>query len=147
VLYELGLPMSAVPLSMRPSAVALPPPSPRRMLTKFFIDRIESFIAQEKEPVRQVIIDARAILSIDITATEQLAEYVAKLHDRGIEFMMAKAHLPLRITVASLGGVLDGCWRFSHVADAIAAFRSVPPKTIDPTDKGPIVSNSSIPSS
>ena len=62
---------------------------------RFFIDRIESFIAQEKEPVRQVIVDARAIPSIDITATEQLAEYVAKLHDRGIEFIVAKAHLLL----------------------------------------------------
>jgi SulP family sulfate permease len=114
---------------------------------RFFIDRIESFIAQEKEPVRQVIVDARAIPSIDITATEQLAEYVAKLHDRGIEFIVAKAHLPLRATIASLGGLLDGCWRFSQLADAVAAFKSVPLKTIEPTDKDPIVSNSSIPSS
>jgi len=38
----LGLPISAVPLSIRPSAVALPPPSnPRRMLIKFFIEPIE----------------------------------------------------------------------------------------------------------
>ncbi len=37
-----GLPISAVPLSIRPSAVALPPPSSRlRMLMKFFIEPIE----------------------------------------------------------------------------------------------------------
>jgi hypothetical protein len=40
--HRLGLPISAVPLSIRPSAVALPPPTnPRRMLIKFFIEPVE----------------------------------------------------------------------------------------------------------
>jgi sulfate permease, SulP family len=91
---------------------------------RFFIERIEWFIAQEKQPVRQVIVDARAIPSIDITATEQLGQYVARLHEREIEFIVAKAHLPLRETVASIGGVLGESLRFSHVADAIAAFKT-----------------------
>jgi len=90
---------------------------------RFFIERVEWFIAQEKEPVREVILDARAIPSIDITATEQLGEFVTKLHDRGIEFVVAKAHLPLRETVAAIGGVLDNCCQFGHVGDAVAAFK------------------------
>ena len=35
---------------------------------RFFIERLESFIAEEQQPVRQVIVDARAIPSVDITA-------------------------------------------------------------------------------
>jgi MFS superfamily sulfate permease-like transporter len=91
---------------------------------RFFTERIESFIAHEEEPVRQVILDARAIPSIDITATEQLSEFVGKLRDRGVEFVVAKAHLPLREAIATTGGALDGCCRFSQLADAVAAFQS-----------------------
>jgi SulP family sulfate permease len=88
---------------------------------RFFIERIESFIAHEEHPVRQVILDARAIPSIDITATEQLHEFVARLHQRGIEFVVAKAHLPLREAIAAIGGSLEGC-RFGQLADAVAAY-------------------------
>jgi SulP family sulfate permease len=91
---------------------------------RFFIERIELFIAHEEEPVRQVILDARAIPSIDITATEALGEFVGKLRDRGIGFVVAKAHLPLREAIATTGGALDGCCRFSQFADAVAAFQS-----------------------
>jgi sulfate permease, SulP family len=91
---------------------------------RYFIERIEWFISQEKEPVREVIVDARAIPSIDITATEQLAEYVAKLHDHGIEFIMAKAHLPLRERMASLGETLAKSFRFGHIGDALKAFQN-----------------------
>jgi SulP family sulfate permease len=96
---------------------------------RFFIDRIEWFITHEKEPVHEVIVDARAIPSIDITATEQLGEFVNRLHNRGIEFVVAKAHLPLRETVASIGSVLESCCRFSHVADAVEAFKSESPRS------------------
>jgi 2',3'-cyclic-nucleotide 2'-phosphodiesterase (5'-nucleotidase family) len=33
-----------------------------------------------------------------VTATEQLSDYVAKLRERGVELVVAKAHLPLRQT-------------------------------------------------
>jgi SulP family sulfate permease len=90
---------------------------------RFFIERIEWFISQEQEPVRQVIIDARAIPSIDITAAEQLREFIARLRERGIEFVVAKAHLPLRQTLESIGGLLNANWRFSQLADAVDAFQ------------------------
>src|SRR6185312_17317505 len=71
---------------------------------RFFIERIERFIAQEHDPVRQVILDARAIPSIDITAAEQVREFVARLRSRGISFVVAKAHLPLRDAVSAVSG-------------------------------------------
>lgn len=91
---------------------------------RHFIERIEWFIAHETTPVQQVIVDARAIPSIDITAAEQLRDYIDRLHKRGIEFVVAKAHLPLRQTVTAIHGPLPDRWRFNQLADAVAAFQS-----------------------
>jgi SulP family sulfate permease len=91
---------------------------------RFFIERIEWFISQEQTPVRQLILDARAIPNIDITAAEQLSHYMGRLRARGIEVVVVKAHLPLRETVSAIGGLLDGCWRYSQLADAVAAFKN-----------------------
>src|SRR5580765_6447780 len=95
---------------------------------RFFSDRIERFIAQEQHPVRQVILDARAIPSIDITAAEHLRDYVTRLRARGIQFVVAKAHLPLRETLAAVAGrALDGHKFFSQLADAVATFEDPSP--------------------
>ena len=92
---------------------------------RFCLERIEWFIAQEHEPVRQVILDARAIPSMDITAAEQVRDYVARLQARGIEFVVAKAHLPLRETVSAVGGgAFDERRHFTQLSDAVAAFRN-----------------------
>jgi SulP family sulfate permease len=90
---------------------------------RFFIERIEGFIAKERTPVRQVIVDARAIPNIDITAVEQLGEFVARLRGRGVQFVVAKAHLPLRQTAPTYGNISDEAWRFARLQDAIAAFQ------------------------
>jgi SulP family sulfate permease len=91
---------------------------------RFFIERIEWFIAQERQPVRQVILDARAIPSMDITAAEQVREFVAQLRSRGIEFVVAKAHLPLREAVSVVSGsVFNERRHFNQLADAVAAFQ------------------------
>lgn len=91
---------------------------------RFFIERLEHFIADEKTPVRQVILDARAIAEIDVTAAEQLRSFVNRLEAQGIAFVVAKAHLPLRDATIRLGmqkwfgeGV-----HYAQLADAIAAF-------------------------
>jgi SulP family sulfate permease len=92
---------------------------------RFFIERLESFIAEENEPVREVILDARAIPSVDITAAEQLREFVSRLRSRGIEVVIAKAHLPLREAVSAIGGsVFDDHHHFGQLADAVAAFET-----------------------
>jgi SulP family sulfate permease len=70
---------------------------------RFFIDRLEHFIGQEAHPVRQVVVDARAISEMDVTAAEQLQTYVERLRTRGIKFVIAKAQLPLRDAVSRLG--------------------------------------------
>jgi SulP family sulfate permease len=96
---------------------------------RFFIERIEWFIAQEPEPVRQVILDARAIPNVDITAAEQIREFVARLRSRGIEFIIAKAHLPLRDAVSAVSGsAFDERRHFSQLADAVAAFQKLSDK-------------------
>ena len=58
---------------------------------RFFIERLERFLAREETPVRQVILDARAIPEIDVTAAEQLRIFLNRLRERGITFVVAKA--------------------------------------------------------
>jgi SulP family sulfate permease len=70
---------------------------------RFFIERLEHFIARETHPVQRVIIDARAISEIDVSAAEQLSTFVKRLHERGISLVIAKAHLPLREAITRLG--------------------------------------------
>jgi SulP family sulfate permease len=70
---------------------------------RFFIERLEHFIARETHPVHQVIVDARAIPEIDVTAAEQLRTFVSRLRERGIAVVIAKAHLPFREAAISLG--------------------------------------------
>lgn len=90
---------------------------------RFFIERVESFLAEETDPVRQIILDARAIPGIDLTAAEQLRDYVARLRERGISFVIAKAHLPLREMLDKLeSDLLDGPQQFGQLADAVAAY-------------------------
>jgi SulP family sulfate permease len=91
---------------------------------RFFIERLEHFIAKERYPVRQVIIDARAIPEIDVTAAEQLRTFVTRLRERGIKVVLAKAHLPLRETAIGLG--LQGAFSeenyFPNLSAAVAAY-------------------------
>jgi SulP family sulfate permease len=70
---------------------------------RFFIERVEYFIARETHPVQEVIIDARAIPEIDVTAAEQLQTFIKRLRDRGIRVVIAKAQLPLREAAIHLG--------------------------------------------
>ncbi len=91
---------------------------------RYFIERIEHFIEQEETPVRAILVDARAIPEIDLTAAEQLKAYVEKLRERGIAFIVAKAHLPLRqagVEMGLSGLMADGNYA-THIGDAVEAF-------------------------
>lgn len=90
---------------------------------RFFVERVEWFLSQEEVPVRQVILDARAIPSIDVTAAEQLADFVTGLRERHIAVVLVKAHLPLRESLSHFNPGFEACPRFSQLADAITAFR------------------------
>lgn len=91
---------------------------------RFFIERLEHFLADEETPVREVIVDARAIPEIDVTAADQLREYIIGLRERGIDFAVAKAHLPLREAAIHLGlqEWFSEQAHFSQLADAVEAF-------------------------
>src|SRR5262249_14952895 len=96
----------------------------------FFVERVEHFLSDEEAPVRQVILDARAIPEIDVTAAEQLRTFIQQLRERGIAFAVAKAHLPLREAAIRLG---LGEWfseqaHFSQLSDAVAAFLEQAPE-------------------
>ena len=98
---------------------------------RFFIERLEYFIAREAQPVRHVILDARAITDIDVTAAEQLQSYFQQLRQRGITVAVAKAQLPLREAARHLGlhdAISEGTY-FQKLSDAVSAFeRSVKPE-------------------
>jgi sulfate permease, SulP family len=91
---------------------------------RFFVERLEHFISEEETPVRQVVLDARAIPEIDVTAAEQLRICVSRLAERGIRFRVAKAHLPLREAAIRLG-LEEWFSEQAHceqLADAVATF-------------------------
>ena len=62
----------------------------------YFIERLQGFIDDPEQPVRRVVIDARAIPSVDYTAREKLRPFFRKLKAQGLELAIARAHLPLR---------------------------------------------------
>jgi SulP family sulfate permease len=95
---------------------------------RFFIERLDYFIAREAQPVRHVILDARAIPDIDVTAAEQLQAYFQQLRQRGITLAVANAQLPLREAARYLGfdEVTSPGTYHQRLADAVSAFeRSV----------------------
>jgi sulfate permease, SulP family len=91
---------------------------------RFFMERLEYFIARETHPVQQVIVDARAIPEIDVTAAEHLGVFVDRLRERGIRFVLAKTHLPLREAAIHLGlrDALSEVNSFAKLSDAVTAF-------------------------
>lgn len=62
----------------------------------YFIERLQGFIDDPEQRVRRIVIDARAIPSVDYTALEKLRPFLKKLKDQGLELAIARAHLPLR---------------------------------------------------
>ena len=91
---------------------------------RFFIERLEYFIARASEPVRQIIVDARAIPEVDVTAAEVLRVFAKRMHERGIRMVIAKAHLPLREAALRLGlqDALSGESYYPKLSDAVKAF-------------------------
>lgn len=91
----------------------------------FFIERLQGFIDQQKNPVRRVVIDARAIPSVDFTAMEKLRPFFQKLEDQGLELAIARAHLPLREMNLKMGmePIFAEDEVFNRVSDAVRDFR------------------------
>ncbi|MCB1859221.1 MAG: SulP family inorganic anion transporter [Gammaproteobacteria bacterium] len=90
----------------------------------YFIERLQAFIDDPKHPVRRVIIDARAIPSVDFTAKEKLRPFFHKLKKQGLELAIARAHLPLReLTLGSgIEPIFSEAEKFVRVSDAVRDF-------------------------
>lgn len=91
----------------------------------YFIERLQGFIDREEHPVRKVVIDARAIPSVDFTALEKLHPFFDRLREQGIDLAIARAHLPLReISISEgMGSVFPDDRIFTRVSDAVQAFK------------------------
>ena len=90
----------------------------------YFIERLQGFIDDPAQPVRRVVIDARAIPSVDFTAREKLRPYFEKLKGQGIELAIARAHLPLRELTLDSGmePIFADHEIFGRVSDAVKDF-------------------------
>ena len=90
----------------------------------YFMERLQGFIDREEHPVREVVIDARAIPSIDFTAMEKLRPFFQKLRDQDIELALARVHLPLREVRLNTGmePIFSEDKIFVRVSDAVRAF-------------------------
>ena len=90
----------------------------------YFIERLQDFIDDPEHPVRRVVIDARAIPSVDYSAQEKLRPFFRKLKQQGIELAIARAHLPLRELNLESGmePIFAQHERFVRVSDAVKDF-------------------------
>ena len=88
------------------------------------MERLQGFSDQQTHPVREIIIDARAISSADLTAREKLRAFFQKLKDQGIELAIARAHLPLREVNMNLDmeRVFSEDEIFTRVSDAVKSY-------------------------
>lgn len=60
-----------------------------------FMQRIQKFIDAEETPVREVLIDASAMPTVDFTALEKLGPFFERLRAREIRIVLAEARHPL----------------------------------------------------
>jgi SulP family sulfate permease len=90
----------------------------------YFMERLQGFIDREEHPVQWVIIDARAVPSVDFTAAEKLRPFFQKLKNQGIELALARAHLPLREVQLNMGmePIFSEDRIYGRVSDAVRAF-------------------------
>lgn len=74
--------------------------------------------------MRQVILDARSIPDLDVTAAEQVKAMIDRLRARKIEVVVVEAHLPLRQAAERLGLRDAGSASQFHtkLTDAVAEF-------------------------
>ena len=89
----------------------------------YFIERLQGFIDDQPQPVRQVVIDASAITTIDYTASEKLRDFIEKIEAHGIEVDVAAAYLPLREIGDSMQiSFIADEFMFANVPAAVEAF-------------------------
>uniref|UniRef100_B8HNX3 Sulfate transporter n=1 Tax=Cyanothece sp. (strain PCC 7425 / ATCC 29141) TaxID=395961 RepID=B8HNX3_CYAP4 len=91
-----------------------------------FKQRALAAIGAEKTPVEWFVLNAEAIVEIDITAADMLHELRSELQDRGITFAMArvKHDLYLQLQKAGLIDAIGHHYFYPTLPTAIAAFQN-----------------------
>jgi SulP family sulfate permease len=90
----------------------------------YFREEVMSLVEDSDEP-REVLLDASAISSIDVTAADMLTKLISTLDDRGLSVFLARPKGPLRDMVASadLGELIPPDRQFRSVREAVEHFR------------------------
>ena len=90
----------------------------------YFIERLQGFIDDPDQPVQRVVIDARAIPTVDYSARQKLRPFFRKLKNQGLELAIARAHLPLRELTLNSGieSIFSEEEIFVRVTDAVKDF-------------------------
>ena len=115
-----------------------------------FQRRALAAIAAEVEPVRWFVLNAEAIIELDITAADMLAELAQELQRDGIRFAMTRVKQGLfhELERAGLVARLGFDAFYPTIPVAVAAFRAqVSPRPIDAAGRSPVRMNSIDPGS
>lgn len=91
----------------------------------YFVERLRALVDRAGR-VRWVVIDAQAMVEIDVTAAEQLLAFHRELRERGIHLRFARCNRPLRSSLARYGVVdaLGSDHFYAHLDEAIRDFRA-----------------------
>lgn len=91
----------------------------------YFVDRLRELVARNPD-ARWVVIDAQAIVEIDVTAAEQLLSFHRELRARDIHLRFARCNRPLRTSLLRFGVVeaLGQDHFYAHLDEAISDFRA-----------------------
>ncbi len=92
----------------------------------YFVDRIKDLLVQHPD-ARWVVLDAQAMVEVDVTAVEYLLDLHRELHKRNVRLVFARCNRPLREALHRFG-VIDALGDdafFAHLDEAIAEFRFI----------------------
>lgn len=90
----------------------------------YFVERLKGLVMRNVQ-VEWVVIDAQAIVEIDVTAADKILALHQELRDKGIHLRFARCNRPLRESLLRFG-VVDALGRdhfHTHLDDAIEDFR------------------------
>jgi high affinity sulfate transporter 1 len=91
---------------------------------ELFKDRVLAAVAASPSPVKRVVVAAEPVTSVDVTASDSLAELIATLRSQGIEFCFAELKDPVKDKLKRFGlfGEIGEAAFFPTIGAAVAAY-------------------------